>query len=46
MCDITVRIKEEIIQYARQYRVEKVYLFGSRANGTNQVKSDIAEVED
>ena len=41
MCDIPVRIKEEIIQYARQYKVEKVYLFGSRANGTNQVKSDI-----
>lgn len=34
-------IYDEIIDFAKQYKASKVVLFGSRARGTNQDKSDI-----
>ena len=34
-------IYDEIIDFAKQYKTSKVVLFGSRARGTNQDKSDI-----
>lgn len=40
MRDIT-KVYEEIVDFARQFQTEKVVLFGSRARGTHQEKSDI-----
>lgn len=40
MRDIT-KVYEEIAEIARACQAEKVVLFGSRARGTNQEKSDI-----
>ncbi len=34
-------VEDEIIQFARQYGIERVTLFGSRARGTNRERSDI-----
>ena len=35
------RIFKQIADFARQYSVDKIILFGSRARGTNRPKSDI-----
>ncbi|MBO5303304.1 MAG: nucleotidyltransferase domain-containing protein [Lachnospiraceae bacterium] len=35
------KVYEEIVDFARQFQTEKVVLFGSRARGTHQEKSDI-----
>lgn len=34
-------VYEEIIEYAKEYSVKKIVLFGSRARKTNYEKSDI-----
>ena len=34
-------IRQDIIKYAKRYRLAKVLLFGSRARGDNHPKSDI-----
>ncbi len=41
MCNIPERVKSEIISFAKQYEIDKVYLFGSRARGDNHERSDI-----
>ena len=38
---LKVALVEEIISYAKQYGVEKLYLFGSRARGDYKERSDI-----
>ncbi len=40
MRDIT-QVYAEIIEFAKEFQAEKVVLFGSRARGTHQEKSDI-----
>lgn len=35
------RVLREIESFARQHQIEKVILFGSRANGTYSKRSDI-----
>lgn len=34
-------VYEQIVEFAKEFHVEKVILFGSRARGTNNEKSDI-----
>ena len=34
-------VYEQIVEFAKEFNVEKVILFGSRARGTNNEKSDI-----
>lgn len=38
---ISEKVKNDISDYAKQYGIEKVILFGSRARGTNSERSDI-----
>ncbi len=38
---LSEKVKNDISYYAKQYGVEKVILFGSRARGTNSERSDI-----
>lgn len=35
------RVRKEIIAFAKKHNVQKITLFGSRANGTNTERSDI-----
>ena len=42
MKNIPERVEKEIIQLAKQYDIQKVILFGSRARGDNCERSDIA----
>ena len=41
MKNIPERVEKEIIQLAKQYDIQKVILFGSRARGDNWERSDI-----
>lgn len=40
-CNLEKRVKEDIIHIARKNGVKKVILFGSRARGDHQERSDI-----
>lgn len=35
------RVFQEIVQYAKNYNVSKIILFGSRARGTHTERSDV-----
>lgn len=35
------RVRKEIIAFAKKHNVQRITLFGSRANGTNTDRSDI-----
>ncbi|PWJ71944.1 MULTISPECIES: nucleotidyltransferase family protein [unclassified Fibrobacter] len=41
MANISDKLLQQIVQFAKKYELSRVVLFGSRARGTNRERSDV-----